>query len=341
MKASYNHIKGQLMMEYGNSVIIPSAREAEKTLSQNGKSFAWARRLLGKKTGNKAARLYQFCRLVDDLADDDAADHSADLLTLKKAILDDVQDGHRLYSDISDLIGETDLSRPVLAALIDGLVSDQNMVQVATSDELIRYGYHVAGTVGLLMCSVLGCHDTRAHAFAVDLGVAMQLTNIARDVLDDARMGRRYLPAEWVNGLTPEQIAAAADGSSEADRKRRAVISMAVKRCLDLADIYYRSGEKGMVYLPFRAHLAIAVAGRVYRQIGVQLRKANLDWHKGRQVTNTMTKMRISLLALPRILTRFHGTRRYLGWLKQNHIYHDTHLHQPLQGLPLIAPVPT
>ena len=121
------------------------------------------------------------------------------------------------------------------------------------------------------------------------------LTNIARDVLDDARMGRRYLPAEWVNGLPPEQIAAAADGSSEADRKRRAVISMAVKRCLDLADIYYRCGEKGMVYLPFRAHLAIAVAGRVYRQIGVQLRKANLDWHKGRQVTNTMTKMRISL----------------------------------------------
>ncbi len=326
-------------MEHDNRVIMASASDAEQTLSQHGKSFAWARRLLGRDAGHKAARLYQFCRLVDDLADDDTENHSADLLALRQTILDDIPHGHRLYSDISDLIAETDLPRPVLAALIDGLISDQDIVLVETSDALIRYSYHVAGTVGLLMCSVLGCRDTRAYAFAVDLGVAMQLTNIARDVLDDARMGRRYLPAQWVNDLTPEQIAASADGHSKTDIERREIVGAAVKRCLDLADIYYQSGEQGMAYLPIRAHLAIVVAGRVYRQIGVQLRAAHFNWHEGRQVTNKATKLKISMLAIPRLWSRFHGTRRYLGWLKTTPVHHDIQLHKPLRGLPLIAPV--
>lgn len=325
------------MMEHGKSVLIDSADDAEKTLSQHGKSFAWARRLLGKSVGYNAARLYQFCRQVDDLADDDQQDNSSDLLKLRKTILDDIPNGHRLYADLSLLIEETKLSREVLAALIDGLVSDQDTVLVSTSDELTRYSYHVAGTVGLLMCSVLDCHDTRAYAFAVDLGVAMQLTNIARDVLDDARMGRRYLPAEWVNGLTPEQIIAASEGTTQSDIENRIIISRAVKRCLDLADKYYHSGEMGMPYLPIRAHLAIAVAGRVYRQIGVQLRKVSYGWHKGRQVTSSITKIWISLLTIPQLLNRFHGTKRYLGWHRQIHIPHENHLHQPLRGLPLIS----
>ncbi|MBL6782593.1 MAG: squalene/phytoene synthase family protein [Alphaproteobacteria bacterium] len=329
------------MMEHGTSEHMPSAHDAEQTLSQHGKSFAWARRLLGKTTGYNAARLYQFCRLIDDLADDDDHDHSSELQALKQAILDDIRQGHPIYADLSELIKEMHLPRPVLAALIDGLIADQQTVLFAREDELIRYGYHVAGTVGLLMCPVLGCHDRRAFAFAVDLGIAMQLTNIARDVLDDAKIGRRYLPAEWMAGLTPEQIVAAAAGNSKADIEHRGIIGGAVKRCLDLADQYYLSGEKGMVYLPIRAHLAIAVAGRVYRQIGVQLRKAEYQWHNGRQVTSTATKIRVSCLTLPRLWSRFHGVRRYLGWPKHHHIHHQNHLHKPLQGLPLIEVIPS
>ncbi len=82
--------------------------------------------------------------------------------------------------------------------LLDGLLFDQQDVALKTSHDLIKYAYQVAGTVGLLMCPVLGCQNRQAFSFAVDMGIAMQLTNIARDVLEDAEMGRRYLPGDWV-----------------------------------------------------------------------------------------------------------------------------------------------
>ena len=90
---------------------------------------------------------------------------------------------------------------PLSAAseLLDGMLSDQNPTAVADEAELLRYCHAVAGTVGLMMCRVLNCEEPRADSFAIDLGVAMQLTNISRDVLEDAKMGRRYLPASWVD----------------------------------------------------------------------------------------------------------------------------------------------
>ena len=322
-------------MSNSNSPTLDHASDAEATLRQHGKSFAWARRLLGKTTGHHAARLYQFCRQVDDLADDDDQDRSQDLLQLKNCILDDQKQGHRLYTDIADLIHELDLPRPVIAALIDGLISDQRQVCLDSEEDLLRYCYHVAGTVGLLMCAVLGCDDRRAYGFAIDLGIAMQLTNIARDVLEDANNGRRYLPAEWLGDISPEQIVAAANPHNVTGQHHQIAISSAVKRCLDLAEVYYQSGEKGMAFLPLRGHLAIGVAARIYRQIGIQLKACDCCWYEGRQITSKKTKLFITLKALPMMARRIHGTRRYYGMSRDDPIPHDAYLHDALDGLPL------
>ena len=326
-------------MSNSNTPTLDYASDAEAILRQHGKSFAWARRLLGKTTGYRAARLYQFCRQADDLADDDDQDRSQDLLQLKACILNDQPQGHRLYTDIADLIHELDLSRPVIAALIDGLISDQDLVCLRHEEDLLRYCYHVAGTVGLLMCAVLGCEDRRAYSFAIDLGMAMQLTNIARDVLEDANNGRRYLPAEWCGDISPNQIIAAANPLHDADQQHQIAITSAVQRCLELAETYYQSGEKGMAFLPWRGHLAIGVAARVYRQIGIQLKACGYRWYEGRQTTSKQTKLWITLRALPMLYHRLHGTRRCFGILRDQPIPHEVYLHASLQGLPLTGRV--
>ena len=131
--------------------------------------------------------------------------------------------------------------------------------------------------------------------------MAMQLTNIARDVLEDAKMGRRYLPAKWTENLDPQDICATARHPQGAESL---VITTAIDRLLHLADSYYESGQRGLVYLPLRAHIAIAVAANVYRAIGQKLRRRQLDWTKGRVVTNRAEKILSSLTASASLAAR-------------------------------------
>jgi phytoene synthase len=208
----------------------------------------------------------------------------------------------------------------VIVALIDGLLSDQKPVRINSDAELLSYAYHVAGTVGILMCNVLDCDDEQALSHAIDLGIAMQLTNIARDILEDAGMGRRYLPASWVGDLAPEQIVALAKTPGD---DAALPVTNAVSRLLTLADNYYKSGIAGLSYLPLRAHISIAVAALVYRQIGVQLAQQNYPWYDGRQTTSISTKIRCSLRAFGTLSLRF-----------QKATPHKSNLHNAIRGLP-------
>ena len=209
-------------------------------------------------------------------------------------------------------------SPDVVVALIDGLLSDQKPVRIKTETELLVYAYRVAGTVGILMCDMLNCDDKNALDHAIDLGIAMQLTNIARDVLEDAKMGRRYLPESWVGDLQPERIVTLAKTPLASDA---AVLTKAVKKLLNLADDYYKSGIEGFSYLPLRAHIAISIAAHVYRQIGVQLRLKKHGWHRGREVTSRFTKIICSVKA-PEV------------WARGSYAQHNAALHQPIKGLP-------
>jgi phytoene synthase len=145
--------------------------------------------------------------------------------------------------------------------LLDGFAMDVAGHRYVDLDDTLKYGYHVAGVVGVMMAHVMGVRERSALLRAADLGIALQLTNIARDVMDDAGAGRVYLPQRWLEeaGVPPEEIAA--------PRHRPAVFEV-VRRLLDEADRYYDSGSQGIRSLTFRSAWAIATARGVYRDIG-------------------------------------------------------------------------
>ena len=205
------------------------------------------------------------------------------------------------------------------------LQDQEDKVCLSSEADLLRYSYRVAGTVGLLMCEVLNSEVLDAKAYAIDLGIAMQLTNIARDVLEDAQMGRRYIPADWINGLSPNDICLASTAPNGVNAMQ---VKAAIIRLLELAERFYQSGARGFPYLPSRAHLGIAVAARIYRQIGVQLEATGYAWHQGRQVTSKSTKLKCSLMALGSLFSR-------ISSLKNGN--HDCSLHACLQGLPDVS----
>ena len=269
--------------------------KAKLILKKNGKSFYWAGKFLSEKYINRAAELYSFCRALDDIAD------SGDPTSLKHLTDIKLNINNNLYSDIENSYSIkypqffNVSSKKAAMDLIDGLILDQKSILFEDVSELIRYSYHVAGTVGIMMCDALKCENQDAKLFAIDLGIAMQMTNIARDVLEDAKMGRRYIPASWIGNISPEDIVSAVKKN---DNKKYDTISQGIKKLLTLADKYYISGTMGFRYLPFKTRMAISIASGVYRQIGIQLKRKDYNWYHGRQVTSIPTKVRITIIKI-------------------------------------------
>ena len=275
--------------------------EAKYVLKNHGKSFYWASRFLGQKMSRNAATLYAFCRTLDDMADGDIEDGPKRLSQMQKKLRNQVDTSDPLLEKFLPFFEQMKLPKKALMDLINGLLLDQTNVQIKNEAELIQYSYYVAGTVGWMMCPLLECRNKKAFAFALDLGIAMQLTNIARDVYEDACMGRRYLPADWVNDITPSEILEAAQDPNSTKAK---LITLAILKLLDLADQYYQSGVKGLVSLPWKAHLAIGIAAYVYRRIGHQLRANRVNWQKGRTITSNFAKLQSSFSAVTLLFSR-------------------------------------
>ncbi|MFT5542449.1 MAG: phytoene synthase [Glaciecola sp.] len=260
-------------------------------LRKHGKSFNFARLFLGSDTGIAAARLYRFCRIIDDIADESEDKEIArtELDKLKDLIIDNRVNQVQV-NDFLMLCEEYSIDRHHGITLIEGVSQDLDKVALTSAADLIQYAYRVAGVVGLMMAPILGANKT-GYAFAIDLGIGMQLTNIARDVMEDARMQRRYLPAKWVNNASAEEILA--NGSSVQN-----TVQPAVKQLLALAETYYQSGLEGLYYLPPRNRRAIAIAAYIYRQIGRKLLKNQCQYWDQRTVVSTPHKMTLAGQAL-------------------------------------------
>jgi 15-cis-phytoene synthase len=224
-----------------------------------------------------------------------------------------------VISDGINLCKECRISPRIALELIAGVRSDLERVRVTDEAELLRYCYRVAGTVGIMMCGALDVNQREAHAFAVDLGVGMQLTNLCRDVVEDAKAGRRYLPASLVGNVEPDELIEPAGARRE--RLREGVAAL-----LDLADRYYASGESGLSFLPLRARGGILVAARVYRAIGTKLRERDHAFWEGRVVVTEREKARISGRALLSVPWGPEFWRPPLA--------HDASLHGALRDLP-------
>ena len=301
---------------------FPSAA-AEATLARQGRSFDWARRLLGVTHADRATRLYAFCRRLDDLVDEATSPEEARLaLAAADRAIADGRSDDRVLQDGLVLMRECGIEPGIVRELIAGMASDAETVRMADEAELLRYCYRAAGTVGLMMCRVLDAPEPAAAAHAVDLGIAMQLTNLCRDVSADARMGRRYLPASLVGDIAPTELIAPSPALQPALRA-------AVARLLALAETYYASGEAGLPFLPVRARAGILVAGRVYRAIGHRLAAAEYAYWEGRAFVPDWRKATITLTALT--------TQPLRGAFWSRPQAHSVFLHQALIGLPGIT----
>jgi 15-cis-phytoene synthase len=307
---------------------------SHRTLRRKARTFHLASHLLPRSMRDDAALVYAFCRLVDDTVDDATDPHAAEAaLNRLGAELEGEVAARPLVAALRAAAVRLELPIGAAAELIEGVRSDLGSVRVRDDEELLRYCYRVAGTVGLMMCAVLRVRRREALPHAVDLGIAMQLTNIARDVAEDARRGRVYLPATRLRhaGAEPETLL---NGSVEpemllngsAQPERRAVAAV-VAEVLELADTYYRSADGGLRDLPWQARQAILVASRVYRAIGLRLRRRACDALAGRTVVPWTGKLLWTSGAL------LAGLRPGILGLTPRRP-HDPALHRALRGLP-------
>jgi phytoene synthase len=204
--------------------------------------------------------------------------------------------------------------------LLQGMRSDLETVRVPTDGALVRYCYLAAGTVGLMMCPVIGVREQHALAHAVDLGIAMQLTNICRDVLEDAGINRVYIPESRLQAAGTESEAVV-----RGEAPAQAVASV-VEALLELADRYYKSGHAGLRYIPWRPRFAITIASRLYRQIGLRLRrKHGSNALHGRTIVPPHVKVWCVFKAV--------GSWVVTLFQRRGASRHDPELHHHLEGL--------
>jgi phytoene synthase len=232
-----------------------STHTPAELLARAGKSFHLAGKFLPPDHRRAATQLYAFCRGLDDLADETG---DAARIEAVAAALENNDRSHPLAALYLTL--ENPAPAPAIA-LARALRDDTGPTQIPDERALLRYCHGVAGTVGLMMARVLGASDPAAAWHALDLGIALQLTNIARDAREDADHDRRYLPATWLD-LPPSSI-----------RRAPERVHQAALRCLSIAEPYYASGLAGLVYLPPESRRGILIAAKVYREIGEELRR--------------------------------------------------------------------
>lgn len=296
--------------------------ECRAVLAHHARTFDLAGLFLPADRLDDAAIVYAFCRLVDDTIDE-ASDREAGAAALGviEAELAGDAPARPLVAGVLALAAARGIDVGVFRELCVGVRGDADGVRIADDDELVRYCYRVAGTVGLMMCGVMGVGEADAWPFALDLGIAMQLTNICRDVAEDAGRGRIYLPATRLRaaGVAPESI--------ELGTVDRRALARVVADLLALAERYYASAERGMGFIPGRSRLAILVASRVYRAIGLRLGRRGSDPMVGRTVVPGRVKAGWVAAAIASFAA---GAARRRG----RATVHDPWLHRAISGLP-------
>jgi phytoene synthase len=282
---------------------------SEQSIRDGSKSFAAAARLFDRKTRDDCVMLYAWCRHCDDVIDGQTLGHEQHA---------DFRDGQlerlvELRHQTAKALEQGTATDPIFVALsrvsqrrgipplhpqqlLRGFEMDVEGRSYETVDDTLDYGYHVAGVVGVMMAMIMGAREPEVLDRASDLGIAFQLTNIARDVIDDARSGRVYLPAE----LLHEQGIDAIDAD---DRSQWPLVHAAALRLLDIAEPYYASALAGMSALPPRSAWAIGAARRVYRAIGQKLRRSGPEAWEQRVSTTKGEKLALLLAGLGDVAT--------------------------------------
>lgn len=279
-----------------------SVDQCRAIIRHHSKSFSLASRLLPRSSRDNAVVVYAWCRRADDAIDQAVLPSGPG--DAKEAVLDQIL--QRLRDELDHLYAGHHQTDPVLAAfqqvvfhrhipilypseLLAGMEMDVRPMLYRTMDDLLLYCHRVAGIVGLMMCHVLGIADDEALPHAAHMGLAMQITNICRDVEEDWQRGRCYIPQAMLSPtcalvLTQPAIAKLPD-------QVRMELKKPVHDLLQLADRYYRSGDAGLKYLDATSAWAIRTARLVYSAIGTRLARQGFDVGAGRAVVPTSRKL--------------------------------------------------
>ena len=244
-------------------------------ISTHAKSFSWAGFFLAKQTFKNGSSLYDFCRTLDDIADENTSlDSKKQKFNKMKKDFIERNFENILIKNIDNLIKKFNISEKVVLDLFDGIESDiKENIEFKTKRELLLYSYRVAGTVGLMMAKILKVDSKIALRSAVDLGIAMQLTNIARDVVEDSDRNRKYIDHNF----------------------------MKIKETLGIAELFYKSSFKSIKEIPLVNRFAILVARRVYREIGNNIiKKKNLTNYNnsGKIFVNIIGKIKQTIFSI-------------------------------------------
>lgn len=295
-------------------------QDPQSLFKKKSHSFSLAAQLLSVDTRRDIALLYQFCRTVDDLADSSLNGQVPELQAMAKAVnLETSECNHPVIADFLKLAQRRKLPLQAARELVAASEADCGPRRIQTEVELIRFAYGVAGTVGLLMQPLLGADDPRAKPFAIDLGIGLQLTNIARDVAEDAGRERFYLPSEWVR---PETICHAL---RKGDPKAVEQVDLAIEKVLRLADVYYKSALTGHWFIPARNRRAIFFALNFYRAIGQKMRRqGSAAWQKRTRI-GLLGKLAFGIKAYPR-----YRSLQKQDWSSAQPPKHECSLHNPL-----------
>jgi phytoene synthase len=266
----------------------------KELLNAGSRTFLAASLLLPREVCAAAVSLYAFCRVADD-AIDESDDPTAALAGLRGR-LDGIYGGRpqdfapdRAFADVAARYG---IPQAVPDALLEGFAWDAARRRYRDESDITAYAVRVAGTVGVMMALLMGVRDPAAIARAADLGIAMQFSNIARDVGEDARAGRLYLPIAW---LEEEGVDIAAWLAAP---RFTPAIAACVARLLTLADRYYRRAEDGIARLPAPCRPGIAAARVLYAEIGREVERQGLDSVSRRAVVSAWRKTAGLLRAL-------------------------------------------
>jgi len=260
---------------------------SRRTIERGSKSFAAAARIFDPETRAGAYLLYAWCRHCDDQTDGQQLGWGATELPVEAArsrlvglrdrtrrALAGEPDDDPLFIGLHHVVRRHRIPHRYPLEHLEGFAMDVEGRQYCELEDTIRYCYHVAGVVGVMMAYIMGVRDEDALHRATDLGLAFQLTNIARDVVEDAGIGRVYLPTRW---LVEEGVPV---GEVQSPQHRAAVFKVA-RRLLDEADRYYASATVGLASLPFRSAWAVATAREVYRDIGRVIRsRGSAAWDR-------------------------------------------------------------
>ena len=286
-------------------------------MRKHGKTFYWASYFLDKTNMEAIYSIYSFCRRIDDMVDEAKDAHEA-----KKRLFVFMEawnkgKAHPVTNLLSNIPRENWPNQRLVKNFLNGQISDIKFKSFKSEKALIIYCYQVAGTVGLMVCDIFGVKDKKMRYFAIDLGIAMQLVNISRDVYEDSLRNRVYLPESLIGKYSPKEIA---NPTNETATK----IDSARKKIINLANIYFASASQAIDHLPRGAGLAVKLASALYKQIGNQLMQTNYELKEKRCYVNVSSK----------ILITFRIVAKYLISFKPKLKPHNKNLHKFLTRLP-------